>query len=105
MSDVVGVTRRIGELVGVFEPERVLPMNGWNIWNISNYLKNIYKKHIDNRTHQSSNTGTYWNSLEHLSIACSKDVPPDLLPEIHSKAIRIKAYSQIVKKAVLACSG
>ncbi|MBF0639801.1 hypothetical protein [Pseudomonas protegens] len=105
MNDVQGVNCRVRGLAGVFEQKRVLPLTGWNIWNINSYLKNTYKKHIDNNPYRSISTGTHRITLEHLSIVCSEDVPAGHFPAPHRQALQIKAYSQMVKKGVPACSG
>lgn len=62
MISVVGTKTRVWGHTPAFEEMRVLPLIGWNIWNINNYKKNIYIKHID-RSHHHTNTDR--NTLEH----------------------------------------
>jgi hypothetical protein len=68
--NVLGIKQRVQGQSGVFEVMRVLPLNGWNIWNINIYKKNIYIKQIDKQhspitpdRNRLDHTGTSFRSL------------------------------------------
>lgn len=51
MINVVGVKTRVGDETRGLDQICGLPLNCWNIQNINNYKKYIYKKQIDNKHH------------------------------------------------------
>jgi len=74
--NVLGIKTCVWGHTSVSEGMRVLPLSGWNIWNMNIYKKNNYKKQIDNRHYpitQDRNTlertGTTFHSLFQICSA------------------------------------
>jgi len=88
--NVLGIKTCVWGHNSVWEGMRVLPLSGWNIWNMNIYKKNIYKKQIDNRHHpitQDRNTlertGTTFHSLFQICSAMGVywDTPRSLVEQ------------------------
>lgn len=107
--NVLGIKLRVRGQSGVFEGMRVWPLNGWNIWNINFYKKNIYIKHIDRQQtpitpdrNMLDHTGT---TLRSLFCKCStkgiyRNTSLDLVNQGLQRTFR-KSRSAMFRLAVL----